>query len=339
MPQSMSFKDINVGFKKIEEKILENKKRVKIKFPKKNSDRVLLFILVLLLGFLVGLIFFNDFIKIRIILNRINQTSFSSISPKPYPVLNNLNYQPEISAEAVLIMDPESNIIIYSKNEKLLFSMASTTKIMTALTGLESFKLDDVLTIKEIDKEGTPLGFKKGDKLTFESLLYAMLLPSSNDAALAIAQNYPSGEKAFIARMNENAKKNQLITMHFSDSVGLNDDEDYTTSFDLAKLASIALENKIFANIVSTKQKQITNINGSKKYVFANLNKLLGENGVNGVKTGYTDEAGGVLVTSRVDDNGRKFIFVVMKSEDRFTDTSKLLSFISGNISYLDFSR
>jgi len=182
------------------------------------------------------------------------------------------------------------------------------------------------------------VGFKIGEKFHFTDILYAMLLPSGNDAALALAQNYPGGEIAFIKKMNEMARQLHLDNTNFADAIGLEDSRDYTTPLDLARLSSIALGNETFAEIVATKTWVITDVTGENRYLLKNLNKLLGVSGVNGIKTGYTNEAGQVLVTSKIEiDNTKKhtLIIVVMDSKDRFWDTSKILYLISGNINYL----
>ena len=235
-------------------------------------------------------------------------------------------------------MDGDSKTVLFSKNPQLRFSPASTTKIMTALTALNTFKPDDILTVKTATNDGSVLGLQEGEKITFENLLYALLLPSANDAALAIAQNYPGGETEFVKKMNENAKKYNLFNTHYEDPAGLLDDGDYTTPLDLARLASIALKNPEFAKIVSTKNKIITDVSGANIYPLDNLNKLLGSDGVDGVKTGYTQEAGEVLVTSKM-ENGHAIILVVMLSSDRFLDTERLLDLVSGNITYLSIHR
>ncbi|MDP2649329.1 MAG: D-alanyl-D-alanine carboxypeptidase, partial [bacterium] len=146
---------------------------------------------------------------------------------------------------------------------------------------------------------------------------------------------YEGGEAMFINKMNGNALNFKLENTHFTDSIGL-DQKNYTTSHDLARLASVALKNKVFADIVSTKNKVITDVSQKKVYILNNLNQLLGKDGVNGVKTGFTEEAQGVLVTSRKNNN-HTLIIVVIKSKDRFFDTQELLSLVGVNIQYLEF--
>ncbi len=249
-----------------------------------------------------------------------------------FPVLKS-EFVPNISAKGAVVMDADSKTVLFSKNPGLRFSPASTTKIMTALTALEYFKPDDILTVKTATADGVVLGLVPEEKITFSNLLYALLLPSANDAATTISENYPKGQEAFVNKMNENARKYNLFNTHYADPAGLLDDGDYTTPADLARLASIAVKNPEFAKIVSTKNKIITDVNG-KIFEIKNLNKLLGIEGVYGVKTGYTEEAGQVLVTSKL-ENGHTIILIVMSSEDRFLDTEKLLNLVSGNITYL----
>lgn len=241
---------------------------------------------------------------------------------------------PDITAKAVVVIDNESKVLLFSKNPNLLFSMASTTKIMTALVALDYYKTNDILTIKTENVEGVNVGFKIREKLLFEDILYAMLLPSGNDAALALAQNYSGGEEVFVRKMNEKARVLKLNNTNFADAIGLEDSRDYTTPLDLAQLASAALKNETFAKIVATPTWEITDITGKNSYLLNNLNKLLGIRGVNGVKTGYTDEAGQVLVTSKKEGDNT-IVIVVMDSQDRFSDTAKLLNLISENVNYL----
>ena len=250
-----------------------------------------------------------------------------------YPLLVG-NKNPNISALAAVVVDDDSKTTLFSKNPTLLLSMASTTKIMTALVALSYYKMTDILTIHTNNVEGAKIGFFNGQKIKFEDLLYSMLLPSANDAALAIAQNYPGGESAFVEKMNEFAKVFNLNSTRFGDTAGLLDDKGYTTPLDLARLASVALKNNVFARIVDTKHKDISDVDGKNSYSLYNLNKLLGIDGVDGVKTGYTDDAGQVLVTSKK-EKGHTIIAVVMGSSDRFSDTKELLKLISGNINYL----
>ncbi len=286
----------------------------------------------LCLLFLVSSAFLDVVLRYYNFEKRVREFPFE-LTNKQYPVFKS-TINPDISAKAVVIMDKDSKVVLFAKNPNLLFSMASTTKIMTALVALAHYKIDDILVVKTEKVEGVNVGFSVGEKLSFASILYAMLLPSGNDAALALAQNYPGGEEAFVKKMNDMAVRLRLKNTNFADAIGLEDSRDYTTPLDLARLAAAALENETFSKIVSTKTMEIADVGGENKYLLNNLNKLLGIKGVNGIKTGYTTEAGQVLVTSRK-EGIHTIITVVMDSQDRFSDTVKLLNLISGNINYL----
>lgn len=303
-----------------------------LSIPLNNKQWFLVYAVCIFLLLIVYLVVID--IKIGQYLYNIKVIPFPlKTSLAQYPILTTKD-NPNISAPAAVVMDDESKVLLFSKNVNFSLPMASTTKIMTALVGLSYYKMDDVLTINVNNVEGAKIGLERGQRVRFEDLLYAMLLPSANDAALAIAQNYPGGETEFIKKMNNYAGSLHLYNTHFADAIGLLDDRDYTTPLDLARLTSIALKNKIFATVVSTKHKVITDVSGKNSYVLNNLNKLLDVDGVKGVKTGYTDRAGQVLVTSK-DEGGHTIITVVMASVDRFLDTQKLLNLISGNVTYL----
>lgn len=287
------------------------------------------FFLALLLIF--SLVFVADF-KVRSSLEEEKVLGVQNTSERlEYPVLRKTIIA-EISARGVVVMDADSKVVLYSKNPELRFSSASTAKIMTALTALDYFKLKDFLTVKNPAVEGAVLGLKAGQEISFENLLYGLLLSSANDAAITLAQNFKS-EDEFVRKMNQNATKLNLYNTHYEDPAGLEDDGDYTTPLDLARLSSFAIKNEIFAKVVSTKEKTVADING-KEYQLKNLNKLLGFEDVNGIKTGTTKGAGEVLVTSKKEGE-HTVIIVVMGSSDRYSDTQKLINMISGNITYL----
>ena len=282
---------------------------------------------------LIGFFLVTGFLKVLVQDSQVLPIPFSVSKEAKFPIIKT-EFVPTLSAKGAIIMDADSKVVLYSKNPDLRFSSASTTKIMTALTALDYFKLTDILTVKRLDFEGSMLGLEIGQKMSFENLLYAMLLPSANDAALTIAENYPGGEAAFVAKMNEKAKELKLFGTHYSDASGLADRGDYTTPFDLSRLASFASKNEVIKKIVSTKEKTIYDVTGTGIYELSNLNKLLGVDGITGIKTGYTEEAGQVLVTSK-QEKGKTIIIVVMGSEDRFLDTQRLIELVSNNLTYL----
>lgn len=301
-------------------------------FKKYETDLQLALVPLILLAILSILMLLNNHYLKVIADNSLPQVE-SVTSVQPFPLVENV-IPPDISAKAAIILDSQSQVILLNKNSDLRFSMASTTKIMTALTALDYFQDDDILTIKTAGVEGSTIGLQPGEQLTFNDLLYAMLLPSANDAAVAIADNYPEGREAFIKKMNDKALLLHLNDTHFADPTGLNDDGNYTTVVDLARLSSYAMKNPKFAKVVGTQYKTVYNTYYSKEYALTNLNQLLGENGVNGVKTGTTEGAGEVLVTSLVAKD-HTFIIVVMNSVNRFADTRELIRFVNEKVKYI----
>lgn len=264
--------------------------------------------------------------------NRLMSLSYE-VKLSPYPFIKNFTV-PDISAQAAIIMLANSRTVLYSKNPTLRFSMASTAKIMTGLVALDYFQENSIINIYTPVVEGSYLGFQQGEQFYLKDLLYAMFLPSSNEAAYAIAQNYPGGVDAFIKKMNEKAQELGLSNTHFNDPAGLDDENNYSTVLDMSHLAYAALKNTTLAQIFATKKKTIFDTTGRRQFPLENLNKLLGVDGVNGIKTGTTEGAGEVLITSKV-ENERTFIVVVMKSIQRYTDTKTLLSLLFNNISYI----
>jgi D-alanyl-D-alanine carboxypeptidase len=259
--------------------------------------------------------------------------SLPAVSFAAYPQVHVLT-QPVLSAKTAIALDRDSQVVLFEKNARIRFSTASTAKIMTALVALDHYALDDVLRIQTAYVEGSGLRFQVGEQFRFEDLLYAMLLPSANDAAVALADNYPGGKVAFVAKMNEKAEQLHLSDTHFIDPIGIEDDGDYTTALDLARLATVASHDVIFSRITGTQNKLITNRAFTRSYPLQNLNKLLGYNGVIGMKTGTTEGAGEVLVTSAIINN-HPVIIIVMNSTQRFIDTQMLLEFIKENVSYV----
>jgi len=307
-------------------------RKIRMYFQRYESDLQLVMLPLILLFILITLNVINNRLFQNISSQELPYSRFDA-QLNPYPFVQEIN-APTITAKAAIIVDRNSQVTLFSKNSQLHFSMASTTKIMTALTGLDYYNLDDVLTIKSSGVEGSGLGFVPGEQYTFHNLLYAMLLPSANDAAQAIADNYPGGAQAFVARMNQKAATLHLTNTHYADPAGLDDDGDYTTVVDLSRLASYAISNPTFVDVTSTKNKTITNTSYTRQFPLSNLNKLLGSDGVTGIKTGTTEGAGEVLVTSTI-KNGHTYILVVMQSSDRFSDTAALLKFIDTSVQYV----
>lgn len=242
-----------------------------------------------------------------------------------FPFLARLNKDLDTTAGAFVVFEKDARVVISESNSNLRFSPASTTKIMTAIVALENYSEDAVFTVSDIEKvEGSKMKLVNGETIGMIDLLYGLLLVSGNDAAEVLAGNFSGGKPAFVDQMNKKASQLKLTNTYFVDPSGY-DDANYTTAFDLARLAAYALDNKTFSNIVATYEKTVFDATGQISHELKNLNELLLQKGFSGVKTGFTEEAKGVLVSSFV-HKGKTFISVVLKSGDRFLDTKEVVS-------------
>ena len=209
--------------------------------------------------------------------------------------------------------------------------MASTTKIMTCIIVLENGNLNDIVEVskKSAGTGGSRLGLKTGDKITVKDLLYGLMLCSGNDAAVALAEHVGGSIEDFSKLMNDKAAKLNLENTHFVTPHGLDNDEHYTTAYELALLSNYALKNKDFAQIVGTKSYTVTINNYTK--TLSNTNELLGTlNGIYGIKTGFTNGANRCLVTACKRGN-MDIICVVLGADTknfRTKDSIKLIEYI-----------
>lgn len=262
--------------------------------------------------------------------------------PAAYPLKSSDSFPPEITARAAVVLDRPSGVFLFQKESDLPLLPASTTKIMTALVALDHYGLGDVLRVSQPSGDGQTIDLEEGELITVDALLYALLVSSANDAAEALARNYPGGEAGFVAAMNLKAKDLHLTSTSYANPSGLdNSDEEIpvraesvTSAADLARLADYALKNKEFARRVRTKEIFLQGRpTGQPLY---NLNQLLWQDGVKGIKTGWTPKAGECLVTA-VERNGHDLILVILGSENRFGETEKLMTWIFANFRWQDF--
>jgi D-alanyl-D-alanine carboxypeptidase len=244
---------------------------------------------------------------------------------------------PMISAQGVIVSDLGSGQVLYEKNSDSPLLPASTTKIVTALTAMDAFQPDQILTIPQgINVEGQKIGLFRGEQFRFEDLLEALLVYSANDAAMALALNYPGGYDSFVSAMNEKAKNLSMVNSNFENPVGLDSAGQTTTAKDLLRVSEVAMRNPVFERIVGLKTVDITDITGKNKYHLSNVNKLLDSvPGVAGIKTGWTENARENLVTY-IERDGHKLIIVVLGSQDRFGETKELIDWIFASYEWQD---
>jgi len=321
-------------------------------FSRRNSSKIVLKIKRASL-FCFGLVFFlfpgqnyylvvqSDYKKIPV-----RPLNFELPSPSLYPTNFTGQKPPSLTARSVIIMDKNSSVIIYSKNENLWVLPASTVKIMTALVALDYYQPEDILTVGEVNDFGQTMKLIKGERITVKNLLYGLLVASANDAALVLAQNYPGGQKAFVTAMNKKAAALNLGNTYFANPTGLDSDEEgklladfsYTTALDLARLTTEAFKNPLFTQIIQTEKITVTDVYGRITHQLFNINQLLGKvEGLKGGKTGWTEEAGECLV-AYTEKEGRGIITVILGSRDRFGETKKLIDWVFANYRWIDIT-
>ena len=243
---------------------------------------------------------------------------------------SNVSELPKTNSRRYIVYDRISKSMIIGKNEDVKSAMASTTKIMTTIVILEKADLNEKVTVsaKAGGTGGSRLGLKRGDKTSVRDLLYGLMLRSGNDAAVALAEHVGGSVKGFAELMNEKAIELGLTNTHFVTPHGLDDANHYTTALELAKLTDYAMDNETFAKIVGTKSTTIYINNQSRQ--INNTNELLGVlNGVVGVKTGFTNNAGRCLVTE-TKRNNMDIITIVLGADtkkDRTKDSVNLIEY------------
>ena len=275
--------------------------------------------------------YFHIFAYNRDLINKIIPEIKINIKPIPYL---KLPYYPEVTAESIYLVDLPSFTPIFSRNENLKLFPASTTKILTALVAYDVYKPDQIITVKKIITDGQVMGLIIGEKITVENILYGTLVHSGNDAAFVLADNY--GYYKFVDLMNKKARDLGMKNSYFSNPNGLDSAPQHSTAFDLSLAARELLKNPYLSKIVSTKEISISDVDFKYFHQLTNVNKLLGEiQGLGGLKTGYTENAGENLV-SFYKKNGHQFVIVILKSLDRFNDTKNIITWIEANVGYIN---
>lgn len=281
--------------------------------------------------FLIFTIFNNIFTIDSSLANSLSKSNTTKFS-------NNLE-KIETNSKNIIVLDRKTLSILYEKSPFQKVPMASTTKIMTCIIAIEKSKLDDIITVsKNASKvQGSTLGLKENMKISMNDLLYGLMLKSGNDCAIAIAEYLSESVESFADLMNKKAKELNLLNTHFVSPHGLDDQNHYTSAYDLAILTNYALNNEIFKKIVSTKTHTIY-LNNSPKEI-SNTNELLGNlTGVYGVKTGFTFGAGRCLV-SACKREALDIIVVVLGADTkkiRTQDSFNLINYIFKNYKYIN---
>lgn len=236
---------------------------------------------------------------------------------------------PSVSAASALLMDADYGLILYEKDADRRLPMASTTKIMTALTALAHASGDTVITVPPdaVGVEGSSVYLAAGEKLTLCDLLYALLLQSANDAAAAIAIGIGGSIAGFADLMNAEAARLGLTDTHFANPHGLDAEEHYTTARELAIITRAALDVPLIRQIVGTVKATVPQGDQPDARLLVNHNRLLRSyDGAIGVKTGFTKKSGRCLV-SAAERNGVRLIAVTLNAPDDWRDHTAMLDY------------
>ena len=242
----------------------------------------------------------------------------------------------DITGEYVSLYNMNEDILLYSKNDTKKTSIASLTKMMTTLVAIEEIDV----TIKERDFEGTvgysKAGFKVGDKVTYRDLLYGIILPSGADAVNAVVNNTLGYDK-FIKKMNETAKRLGMNDTSYANPVGKDDENNYSTSSDLAKLLKYALKNETFKTIFTTKSYKTSNGINLESTVNSYKN-ILNTDEIKGAKSGFTKDAGRCLASITTLNNVDYLLVVINSSTtnpyNAVKDTITIYDYYNNNYGY-----
>lgn len=260
------------------------------------------------------------------------------------------NSELNIYCPSVILMETNTGKILFEKNSNKISYPASTTKIMTAILTVENCKLDDVATVSHnavysIPYDYTHADLKEGEQLTVEQLLYALMLPSANDAAIVLAEHISGSVEEFANLMNQKAKELGCKNTHFVNPNGIHSEDHTSTAYDLALMGQYAMKNETIRKIAGTKQFTLpaTNKYNKADRTFNNTNDLLIPTskyyykGTTGLKTGYTGDAGNCIVAT-VKQNGFEVLVVVLGGvstssglSERYLDCKTLFDYAFDN--------
>ena len=251
--------------------------------------------------------------------------------------------QPKIAAQGAILMDARTGRVLWEHNSEVPLAMASTTKIMTAIVALENGNLSDTVTVSKraASAPEVNMNLTSGEKITLEALMYALMLQSYNDAAVAIAEHVGGDVETFCAMMTEKAKELGAKDTLFETPNGLDAGAHHSTAYDLALITRYALQNERFMDIINTPR--LTVHSDKRTFDLYNKNRLLTEYaGANGVKTGFTGKAGQCFVGA-AQRNDMQLISVVLASgwgdvgkEQKWIDTKRLLDYGFDNYKYVE---
>jgi D-alanyl-D-alanine carboxypeptidase len=238
---------------------------------------------------------------------------------------------PIIEAKSAIVVDVDTGAILYKKNAFERLPIASITKLMTAIITLEN--QENIYEFTKVPSTVNQIGGSSMHLVPYEQvktvdLLKGLLLPSGNDAAFTLAQKVAGSTAKFVEMMNEKAKSLGLIDTSFANPMGFDDEDNFSTAYEVTLLAKESLKHDIIKKITSMPKATVFSRTGKFEHEMYNTNKLLNSYlDVRGLKTGRTDEAGASL-SAYADHRGHEIISVVLNSPNRFQETKVLLDWV-----------
>lgn len=256
-------------------------------------------------------------------------TSDELLNVSPLPYKNNEAATPEIKAKSALVVDLKSGKTLFEQNGYEKRPIASITKLMTAIVILEENSPEETVIVSKnaTEVEGSKIWLAKGERILVKDLIYGLLIPSGNDAAIALAGHNADSEKAFVKKMNSKAKLIGLENTHFVNVTGLDEEKEnnISTAYELATLSKYALKKPLIKEAAKKSKLTIISLDNISHHL-ETTNRLLGNNQyIKGLKTGNTLSAGLCFIGLSDNNKGNEILTIVLDSEQRFEDTEKLV--------------
>ena len=259
-------------------------------------------------------------------------TFFQSKEIAITPIKKREFISPIIDATSSIAIDIGSGEILFEKNSHQRLSIASITKLMTILIILEENDLTEIVSVSTnaANTEGSSMNLRAQEQIAIENLLYGAIIHSANDAAVALAEHNAGSVSAFVEKMNEKTKILGLLNTHFTNPIGLDNSNNFSSSYDIAKLGEYIYQNDFVGHAAQFRELEVKSVSGKYIHKLESTNDLLGNNFLNikGLKTGRTDAAGQCLVSVAENDGENEILTVVLNSPARFTETKILVDWV-----------
>lgn len=283
-------------------------------------------LVVILATVIISLTNFSPFIS------KVSPKSLASNYVHPPIALSRTKTPPPLLSPSYVLLDSQTNSVLLSKNLHGKIFPASTTKLATAITALNVYPLDEVISIGQTYAEGKVMSLIPHEEITVRSLVTALLVYSANDSAYNLALHHQNGIPGFVDEMNQIARRYNLLDTNFTNFDGIHSPNHFSSVYDLSQLGRLAILNPVIKDTVKNKKITVTSLDGKTIHELDSTNELLDViPEIKGLKTGWTPEASGIFI-SLININGHELISVVAQSEDRFGDTRQLVDWAKTNV-------